>query len=590
MVSRCLVTTALEETWPDNKDPVLFLGKWCTKYDRSEQWDQRDSEMVPYHWDDRQKISQDYVYLQSVYESFLPKLAEKLNDIHGARHGLRYWRIIAGPWLNCFIQTSFDRFESLKRAKSLYDITHVNIINADISHVTAQSMPHFTDLILSDWGNEYLYGEIVKKSGLFDWTSVQRSTPVPAFNSLQKPAVKRSLKSKIINIYRAIVSALSSDKKAIIFNSYLSFWDDKKLQLKLGQIPQIWHTGTLNFFPQEKHMRDWDLGPADTDFETLLSALIPGFIPTAYLEGHKQIVRQAHALGWPQKAKFIWTSMSHNNDEIFKVWVAEAVEKESKLVIGQHGGLYGVADILTLEEHEIKISDAYLTWGWTKNNVPKGSQTVPIGQLKNKRPLGVNHAQQPHGLLITCAIPRYSYFLRSMIIAGQWLDYFDDQLAFIGDLPEPIRQAFLVRLYSDDYGWGQERRWRDKFDDINLDFGTVPIDQRIASSRVVVTTYNATSYLETFTMDVPTVMFWNPKHWELRQEAIPFFDDLVRVGIMHHSPQSASEHVSQIWDDVDQWWSSPDVRQVIKKFSDQYSHLPEDLLNSLKTAFTKIAP
>ena len=56
MVRRCLITTADERTWPVNK-PVVFLGEWCKKYSRKHVWQARISQMVNYHWRDREKLA-----------------------------------------------------------------------------------------------------------------------------------------------------------------------------------------------------------------------------------------------------------------------------------------------------------------------------------------------------------------------------------------------------------------------------------------------------------------------------------------------------------------------------------------------------
>ena len=68
MVKRFLITTPLEETWPNNPEtPVLFLGEWCRAYSRSERWSKMDAEVMPYHWDDNHKQSNDYHYLSKLY-------------------------------------------------------------------------------------------------------------------------------------------------------------------------------------------------------------------------------------------------------------------------------------------------------------------------------------------------------------------------------------------------------------------------------------------------------------------------------------------------------------------------------------------
>ena len=86
-------------------------------------------------------------------------------------------------------------------------------------------------------------------------------------------------------------------------------------------------------------------------------------------------------------------------------------------------------------------------------------------------------------------------------------------------------------------------------------------------------------------MNVPTIMYWNPLHWELRPSAIPYFEDLKRVSIFHETPESAAQHIAAIWDDIDSWWNSPVLKQTIEKFKNQYCRVPRNLNVELKCAF-----
>jgi len=87
----------------------------------------------------------------------------------------------------------------------------------------------------------------------------------------------------------------------------------------------------------------------------------------------------------------IWTSSSHSADDVFKIYAAEKVEQGSPLVIGQHGGGIGTHLWAFYEEHQISISDAYLSWGWTEISQPK---IKPLGQFKSKNSLGIQHAKK----------------------------------------------------------------------------------------------------------------------------------------------------------------------------------------------------
>ncbi len=78
-----LVTIAIEDTWPKNTStPILFLGEWFKLYSRKLYWGNLESTVLAYHWDDRQKLFNDYNYLNDLYERLLKELSVTLNEIH----------------------------------------------------------------------------------------------------------------------------------------------------------------------------------------------------------------------------------------------------------------------------------------------------------------------------------------------------------------------------------------------------------------------------------------------------------------------------------------------------------------------------
>ena len=62
-----------------------------------------NAEMIPYHWDDRNKLYNDYQYLNIIYENTLKAMQKQLNEIHQVDHSLRYWRILIGLWLGFLV-------------------------------------------------------------------------------------------------------------------------------------------------------------------------------------------------------------------------------------------------------------------------------------------------------------------------------------------------------------------------------------------------------------------------------------------------------------------------------------------------------
>ncbi len=138
-----------------------------------------------------------------------------------------------------------------------------------------------------------------------------------------------------------------------------------------------------------------------------------------------------------------------------------------------------------------------------------------------------------------------------------------------------------VRLSQEDYDWEQKERWKGKHPNIKLDFGNKNINKLIAQNRIFVATYNATAFLDAFAMNVPTVMFWNPNHWELRESVKPCFERLKDVGVFHETPESAAIHISEIWDNVDNWWTSDSVIKAVNSFCDNFNKINKNIVNTI---------
>ena len=590
MVSRFLITTADERTWRFDR-PVLFLGEWCRLYDRRSAWENLDSEVVPYHWDDRSKLYKDYLYLRDLYENLLVDLSEALNRFHKVNHSGRYWRILVGPWLGYFIQIIFDRWTMIQQAVHNFEIGGSAMLALSPNEAIPNDMNDFVAKFIDDRWNSFIYGQI-----LTSWTnlpckkvSVEQRQPMELGDipeGVTNRSLLRRLGAKILEkVFHA--SFLSRHTDAFFISTYLTSWINLWLQISLGQTPKHWISPPVpetrpNLTERERVV----LSRQSPDgFEHCVRSLIPMQLPTSYLEGFEQLQTNIRKLPWPKKPRVIFTSSSHIEDDVFKAWTSNNVENGSKLIIGQHGGHYGTGLWNSHEDHELSIADRYLTWGWMNDE----KKHCPVGILKliGKRPVNWN----PDGgiLVVTSVSPRWSYFMYSAPVASQVADYFQDLFMFVSVLPDNIRRRLKVRLYSSDYRWSQTARWKDSFPDVTVDKGVDPIKHLIKDCRIYVSTYNATTFLETLAQNVPTIMFWNPNHWELRCSAEPFFDLLKQIGIFHETPKSAALKIAQVWDNVKGWWNQPDIQEARRYFCDQFARVPAKPMKVLREALATVS-
>ena len=564
-----LVTTALHETWPKDGQKILFLGEWCKKHDHKQLWEHLSWSCCEYHWDDRQKLFLDYQFIQSIYESILDDLSNSLNNIHSVTHSVRYWRIIIGPWLNYFLGMLFDRWHMLNSVVIQNEPLVCNVLPRKFGELIPYDMNHFNSLYVEDDWNEGIYTELLTR---FFSDSI-RIKKLVENNRLKdkdtyEPSITRRLKTKIL-------SQLSFSRKRkplqgqYVVHGVISHRDRLELQFKLRQIPKFWRSYKFDKIKPSEISRQWRMPSKSkiSEFEKIARLMIPQHIPTLYLEGYSQAILKIKTLNMPKQPELVCTDNGYSSDEFFKFWCAEAVVSGSPLIVAQHGGHYGSGLFSATEEHEIKISDKYLTWGWSS---PKSDKTLAVGNLRESVNR-VKYSKDGKALIVGMSIPRYSYRMYAIPVANQFLDYFEEQNEFISALNENVLKQLVVRLYDNDYGWNMRSRLQSRHPKIVFDKGQKSIRNMMSQTRIYIATYNATTYLESLLWNVPTIIFWNPNHWELRPEAKESYDLLKSVGIFHESPHSAAEKINEVWDDVDLWWQSNEVQTARAQFCHEFS-------------------
>lgn len=583
MVRRSLVTTADYHLWPKDK-PVVFIGEWCKRFSEKSRWERIDSKTASYHWDDRIKLTNDSIFLDKVYEDCLLELSKKLNSIHNKKYSPRFWRILLGPWLGLFIQILFDRWKMLIISLESFNIDSCNVYKFNLEKIVPNDTNHFTQILVTDSWNEAIYAKILEliPHNLEINTLDEKKIDI-SLNS--GASIKQKIKSLLISCITIFEKPLAQKDKIFLFNSGFSILKNFQIQLKFKQIPKIWTSSQIPKFEINEAKRDWNLNLKSTqcEFSEIVESIIPLCIPKIYLEGFQGILNLQNKLPWPSNPSVIFTSNAYFTDDVFKIWAASKTEKKSKLLVGQHGGNFGMTTRAFLEKHQIKISDNFLSWGWTDKNNKKiisSENLITDRDFKGYDPLG-------KALMVQYTLPRYSYQIYSVPIASQWLDYFDQQCRFIENLTFEVKNKTKLRLYKKDFGWDQFSRWNDLFPELSYDFATRPMKEVASRSRIFIATYNATTYLESLSWNMPTIIFWKPEHWELNDEASKYFDLLESVGIFHKTPESAANMLISIWDDIESWWWSDKVQEAVNTFCNKYSSVSDDSTHKIESIFKK---
>ena len=128
-------------------------------------------------------------------------------------------------------------------------------------------------------------------------------------------------------------------------------------------------------------------------------------------------------------------------------------------------------------------------------------------------------------------------------------------------------------LDSFDYKIFKGNIWAEKFPEIKVNISSGNIYKHFFDSKIVISTYNATSFLETLSLNIPTIVFWDEKYFQLNDEAIVYFELLKEAKIFHADIKSASDHLIKIWDNVENWWFDDEVQKIREIFCSNFANI-----------------
>ena len=188
-------------------------------------------------------------------------------------------------------------------------------------------------------------------------------------------------------------------------------------------------------------------------------------------------------------------------------------------------------------------------------------------------------------VLVCVNFPRHASDLRSQIISSQMHKYFQEQFRFVNGLSSRVKKQMEVRLYHHDYGWDQQKRWAENANEIRIGDSSIDLWDQAKSCRLIISTYAGSTYLEALSQNFPSVIFWDQSVWELKPRATELLMSLKEVGVFHPTPESASQHVEKIWDNIDDWWHSTPTQKAVNSFCKVYCSRERTSLQKLSKTF-----
>jgi putative transferase (TIGR04331 family) len=281
------------------------------------------------------------------------------------------------------------------------------------------------------------------------------------------------------------------------------------------------------------------------------------------------------------------TANSYSLNEEWKKWAAYACSMGSQMAIIQHGGMYGANRFSLIQEYELMICDKFLTWGWEDKSsfkILSSHATKLIGYRSRKR-----RTFQSRITFIAFEMPLHSYWLASMPVGPQVIDSALSSLEFINGLSHELRNLLVIRPYPTNYRLNAQALFGKLLphEQILCEEDETFI-QAVSKSRIVVTNYNGTTYIQTMALNVPTVVFWDKDLWEIDLRYADIFHELNQAGVLFYSVQDCVEFLNLNFDTIEEWWSSEKVQICVKNFLYIFGKVNSNSLSAFATQIASI--
>ena len=583
-----LISTSNEDKI--HHDNIIYLGNWCAE----DKYTIKEHRVNSYHWDDRKKLEQDNEYINDLYEKILDDLSDLLNKYHSQKFSKNYWRILIGYWLFVYLSVNLERWGNIENVLSKFkEINFYQSLNIENNPLPGNTR-EFINLISDKKWNHLNYSNILKffieKKNLKIKLEPKKYNNEPFYYNYSESYIHK-FKILLKKIYVIFLKKKIDNNKIVFFKTYLGLKNEIKLNLKYGQLPTIFINKIFKKHININLRKNLNLKYTPKNlFEEFIVKDILKNLPTEFLENYKEIEQYIEKSNLPSDPSLIMSTRSLATDNIFVRYVAMKKEKGCKFIYSQHGGAYGHIKFSWAEDHEIRISDYYLTWGWQKLNEPK---VIPYFVLKDINKFKFKNK---------CRIKKVCYFIRSRqkytsridssTGSNQMAKYYENCINFYQKFNIKNNETSLVaRFHEALFEWNHINIWKKlNFKNITLT-NEETLETVYKNYDLLIYSYIGTGFLESLALNKPFILVSPIDEWPLRNEAIEDFKELEKAKIFFKNNDDAITHINKIKkNDINEWWESSEVDKIKKFFREKYARLDNNnnKISTLKNLIDKI--
>jgi len=528
-------------------------------------------------WENNTDIEKHKKEAKLLYSSVIQFLAEALNSIHNENQSIIYWERVLGIWTWFYVTNYLEKYKRLdyvfKRKPNLTAIS----INSNGILPASSTLDYIDSLRNSEISHLQQYSLILQDFFKNNFKKIH-------LNSIKNKSLsykrKYTLKNILINITQKIIGRGYFSGEHILFATRFSNKNLFKLFLlsrfKIRPIFKTWYkkpeySFDINLRKKISIKNSQNLG---CEIQKSIINNIYLSIPLEVIEGYKDIKSEIDIYIAKNVPKKIITGIGFTLDTKFAIWAASCAEKGSFLYGCQHGGLYGDTNMIADEYFERKLTNEYISWGWSDNFKITNKLS---SQIFSDRKI---FRRDPQKLLWVMTLDsRYSYSIEEMLVGERFYKYFKNQRKFYDKLAADLKKNLLIRTYPNDFNW----KINNKLDYCKEYFvntsETSFIDNLKKSKLVIVDHIGGTTTLECASSSIPFIIISDKRDSNFRESALEIHKKLHEVKILFYDYEEAAKYIETIYDDINKWWNDEYRQEIFNEYRKTYVKTDKNFLN-----------
>lgn len=549
-----LILGSIPEDFDPEKD--IPLGPFCF-LDREHVY--QDWEMLSFQPDPfpQPEAIAKACQLTCVYaNNLVPELAENLNRMNNTQYSNQFWRIMIFPWLLTVVQTVVARQARLLQFIEKYkkDKIYVELIPTDVKWKFQDTSDYLKRGVVNPLYNEWLFSRILEQNLPNNWVTNYREIKEISLKEPEvfledrslKQYIKRILKDKLQYSRWSGVGGVGLE--SLIWSIYLAIKPNR------NKTTNIHYNQTINDKIDKIQLK------------VNISDIITSSLPVCFC--NLQMLKIPNPRTRIGRLRLIGSQIYYG--EKAKYFLGLCLEGGERLVCTQHGGYYGRTKACSYYPEVEYKQHSFFSWGWSEQENYTGNIKPMPSPLLAK--YCEKHKRKTSDLILIGSIAYlYNFRLDTTYLQPlQSLEYRKNKVVFLENLKSTIFQNASYRPYFTDHGAINDCSYiKKKFPKISICKGN--LHSEILKCKLLVLDHPGTTLSIAMVANIPTIGFWGKNHWALSRQAVPIFKAMEKTGLIFETGAAAAEKVNEIWNEVETWWTQPDIQKVRENFCHLYA-------------------